>query len=115
MNIRAWLLLLLRQLLLKSSKVPLHSSLRESLSSRQWVLLQRSLDLSVSTRLIEESNAIAFTPKVGGFRWGLHSVESALEAVIGPTHEHVTDVADDGVAFWGGFDFGPCVSIAKRG
>ena len=40
-------------------------------------------------------------------------MERRLEAVVGPGHQQVADIADDRIRLRVGLDFGPCVAVAE--
>ena len=95
------------QLLLQSSKIPLHRTLGKLSPSDHRILLQRPLDQSILTRLIEISNAAPITKIVPGLARRLNPMESRLKHVVRPRHEQVPDITDDRLS--ARFDFGPFV------
>lgn len=90
-----------------------HGILGKLLSRDERVLFQRALDQGVAARLVEKGNTVSFAVVVVRFARGFDAVEGRLEPVVGPGHEQVADVADDGVRLGVGFHFGPRVAVAK--
>ena len=97
----------------ESLEVAHHGIPREFLARDKWVLFQRTLDEGVATGLVEKGNAVSFAIVVVRFAGSFDAVERRFEAVVGPRHQEVADVADDGVGRWVGGDFGPCVPMTE--
>jgi len=102
-------------LCLEGLEVAHHGVPRELLAGDERVFLQGPLDQRVATGLVEEGDAVAFAVVVVGLRGRFDAVEGRFEAVVGPGHQEVADVADDGVGRWGWVDFGPGVTVAEGG
>lgn len=83
------------QLLLQSSKVPLHRTLGKLGPGHHWVLFQRPLDQRVLAGLVKVRNAVSVAKIIPRLTRRLNPVESRLEPIIRPRHEQVPDVTND--------------------
>lgn len=72
-----------------------HSIHRELLARDHGILLLRALDKGILARLIEKRDAVPLAPVVAVLLGRLDAVKRALEAVVGPAHEQVADIAND--------------------
>lgn len=104
---------LLQPLHLEGAEIAIHGVAGELLAGDERVLLQGALDQGVAAGLVEEGDAVALAVVVVRLAGGLDAVEGRLEAVIGPRHQQVADVADDGVRGRVRRDFRPGVAVAE--
>lgn len=82
-------------LLLQRPEIPLHRPPVKLLPRHPLILALPTLDHRITTRLVEERNTVPLPPPIALLFRILDPMERALEPIIAPGHEQISDITDD--------------------